>query len=78
MSTNIEGQIKLRNIPSNSPNFYREKAPTNSTKPLYYVRELIPSQIFSKRLNLGDVGLADDGCTILADILSKWGTDPEL
>lgn len=78
MSSNTEGQIKMRNVPSTSPNFYREQAPTKSTKPLYYIRELIPAQIFAKKLNFGDIGLADDGCTILADILTKWGSDPQM
>ena len=78
MSGNIDGQIKLRNIPSSSPNFYREKAPTKSTKPLYYIRELIPAQIYAKKLSFGDIGLADDGCTILAEILTNWGSDQEL
>lgn len=76
MSFNTEGQIKPIQIPETSPNYYREKAPTKSTKPLYYIRELIPAQIFAKKLNLGDVGLADDGCTVLSEILSNWGVDP--
>lgn len=75
---NKEVQIKSSTVGPTNPKFYREKAPTKSTKPLYYIRELIPAQIFAKKLNFGDVGLADDGCTILADILTKWGSDPQM
>ena len=52
-------------------NYFREPAPTKSTKPLYYIREILEPQIFTKKVNLGDVGIADDGCAILAELLEK-------
>lgn len=45
---------------------FREKAPTKSTKPHYHISELIQSQLLSRKIALGDIGIADDGATLLA------------
>lgn len=55
---------------------YREKAPTKSTKPMFYIRETLPAQIYTKRISLGDVGIADDGCRLLIELV-KDGTEIE-
>lgn len=55
---------------------YREKAPTKSTKPMFYIRETLPAQIYTKKISLGDVGIADDGCKLLLDMV-KEGSEIE-
>ena len=49
------------------PQTYREKAPTRTVKPHYVIDELIRQQLAAGRVQLGDVGIADDGCKLLEE-----------
>lgn len=71
----ISNQRKKKPFGSKFPT-YREKAPTKSKQPMFYIRETLPALIYTKKLSLGDVGIADDGCRLLIELV-KEGTEIE-